>query len=692
MSSPAFPNFDGPPRTPVLKLTRPMKYALWAFGIYIFMLCLESLSALDSLEQWQRGFYPKLDQETYWSTSPQFFRRRGLRIAYDNFLRFGWNASNQDSIPLSRIYLGLPDYSNESYLQRCHEVAVFLRKAGAKAVLVPLPNNLSVTENVRRLILALNETGVVIFGQWLQGTQFQTTHPLFRRAKLRWGAITAIRRFAEGPQSFVPYRVREAYDDSPVPDVSLLVLAVEHGRIDTVVAREGTDAVEVEGHSVPTDENGNTMINYGAQGSWAGSMSAEVTERGNLVFSPPWTGTREEHERLEKRIDSVAHALHNQKTVWIECYQMPKPELSQWYDEFQVYDGIIRMIITSQYMRRSDGWNPLLVMAMTVLVALMALRMRTVSASFAVGIFSTLMFIGSLWLCNAKNIYWPSTYPLATLVLGGGILVAVRRSHRREDDYERTIASLQVRSQAMGSELRTAHDMQMSLMPTKDPIVPGFFISGMCKPAESVGGDYYDYIWLDEEKTKLGIALADVSGKAMKAAMTAVMTSGLVVREISGASHPSEILKKINLPMYLKTEKKTFVAMVFAMIDTKTRELTLANAGQVEPLLKHAGEVTRLRTDGLRIPLGIQEKVSYTETTIPLQKGDFLLFSTDGLSEGTNEKGEMFGVERVEEFLRNFKTPTIVTYFLQSLFNEAERFSGSAQQHDDITAVGIQVE
>ncbi|MFC2146334.1 PP2C family protein-serine/threonine phosphatase, partial [Acidobacteriota bacterium] len=76
--------------------------------------------------------------------------------------------------------------------------------------------------------------------------------------------------------------------------------------------------------------------------------------------------------------------------------------------------------------------------------------------------------------------------------------------------------------------LQTARDAQMSIMPQSDPQVPGFDISGTCVPASEVGGDFFDYIWLTEEKTKFGIAIGDVSGKAMKAAMTAVMSDGIL--------------------------------------------------------------------------------------------------------------------------------------------------------------------
>ncbi len=134
-------------------------------------------------------------------------------------------------------------------------------------------------------------------------------------------------------------------------------------------------------------------------------------------------------------------------------------------------------------------------------------------------------------------------------------------------------------------ELKAAHDMQMGLVPKEDPIVKGLDISGICLPANEVGGDFFDYVWLDKKKTKLGIALADVSGKAMKAAMTAVMTSGMLYSEVQKSKSPREILARINQPLYLRTDKPIFTALSFAVLDTRVKKLTYSSAGQSMPIL-----------------------------------------------------------------------------------------------------------
>jgi serine phosphatase RsbU (regulator of sigma subunit) len=241
------------------------------------------------------------------------------------------------------------------------------------------------------------------------------------------------------------------------------------------------------------------------------------------------------------------------------------------------------------------------------------------------------------------------------------------------------------------TELKAARETQFGLMPVHDPEVPGFDINGLCVPAYEVGGDFYDYVWLDEEKIKLGIAVADVSGKAMKAAMTAVMTSGLVYSEVGSGESPKSILRKINRPMYLKTDRRVFTALSFAVIDTKTRELIFSNAGQMTPLLRRGDTLQSITVEGPRLPLGIQEVVDYNEVTMQLQSGDILVLFTDGIVEAKNIKEELWGFEQMEQAVRNLPQSLTAKEMGETLFAEANKFAGTAKQHDDMTIVVVRV-
>lgn len=240
------------------------------------------------------------------------------------------------------------------------------------------------------------------------------------------------------------------------------------------------------------------------------------------------------------------------------------------------------------------------------------------------------------------------------------------------------------------TELKTAHDMQMGLMPKEDPKIDGFEISGRCLPANEVGGDYFDYVWLDQKKTKLGIAIADVSGKAMKAAITAVMTSGMIYREIGGNDTPRSILKKINRPMYLKTDRQVFTALSFAVLDIKKKVLAFSNAGQTQPILLRNGESSYIKVKGARLPLGIMEEQDYKEAAIRLKRGDVLLFYTDGLPEATDGNHQLLGFEAVEEELKTHQSRSAAE-IVQSMTELVSRHTGKIEQHDDMTVVVVRV-
>jgi len=242
----------------------------------------------------------------------------------------------------------------------------------------------------------------------------------------------------------------------------------------------------------------------------------------------------------------------------------------------------------------------------------------------------------------------------------------------------------------LNTELRAAREMQMGLMPKEDPVLAGFDISGICLPANEVGGDFFDYVWLDSKKTKLGIAVADVSGKAMKAAITAVMTSGMIYREVGQNESPKSIMRKINKPMYAKLDSRMFTALSFALIDTKKKELRFSNAGQAYPVLKRGKEVTPLEVKGARLPLGVKEDVPYGEMVVKLKKGDTVIFYTDGIPEAKNEKDEFYGFDRFKALAGGIEGAS-AKGIRDRILEDVKSFTGKSPQYDDMTVVVVRV-
>ncbi|HSG27233.1 MAG TPA: SpoIIE family protein phosphatase, partial [Candidatus Krumholzibacterium sp.] len=185
------------------------------------------------------------------------------------------------------------------------------------------------------------------------------------------------------------------------------------------------------------------------------------------------------------------------------------------------------------------------------------------------------------------------------------------------------------------AELKAAHNAQMSIMPHSDPVVDGFDISGVCIPAYEVGGDFYDYIWMDEQHRRFGVAVGDVSGKAMKAAMIAVMSSGMISSRASRMSSIEAMMNDLNLPIHSKTDPNMYTALLLAAFDLEEKEMVFVNAGFSDPILKSNGNVGLVKNAGSRIPLGLLEETTYTERKIKLYAGDLLVFYSDGIPDAT---------------------------------------------------------
>ncbi len=242
------------------------------------------------------------------------------------------------------------------------------------------------------------------------------------------------------------------------------------------------------------------------------------------------------------------------------------------------------------------------------------------------------------------------------------------------------------------SELGNAREMQMKLMPAQAPVVPGIDIAGLCDPAREVGGDFFDYFHTDETPERLAIAVADVSGKGMKAAMTAVMTNGMLHASAVSDHAPDKLLRIINSPLHHKTDKRMFTALLYGVIDTQNGTFEFVNAGQMPPLLMRNKKLISLASNGPRLPLGITPEVPYESTQVELQPGDRLLIHTDGVNEAMNPDRELFGTHRLTEAFtatdQIHSSPGALTH----IRSQIDTFTNGHESHDDITMVMITVD
>ena len=246
--------------------------------------------------------------------------------------------------------------------------------------------------------------------------------------------------------------------------------------------------------------------------------------------------------------------------------------------------------------------------------------------------------------------------------------------------------------ETLATELKLAHDVQISLMPKSPPIVDGFDISGISIPAREVGGDHFDYAWCGGGDGRLCISVFDVSGKGMQAAMSAVFTSGAFASEVRKGGTPSEILTRLNKPIYEHTRRGHFVAFLLTQLLAGTRELLFANAGQTKPLLKSERGAQWLDSVGTHFPLGMTDGCSYQEARVQLLPGDVLVLPTDGVTEAMNVHREQYGAERFQSLIAAMNTATLTAHqIVEAAVADVRTFAGGAAQHDDITIVVVKV-
>ncbi|MDQ2711983.1 MAG: SpoIIE family protein phosphatase [Acidobacteriota bacterium] len=240
-------------------------------------------------------------------------------------------------------------------------------------------------------------------------------------------------------------------------------------------------------------------------------------------------------------------------------------------------------------------------------------------------------------------------------------------------------------------ELEIARDVQQHLFPQTLPSVEGLDFAGYCRPAESVGGDYYDFVRLTNGC--LGIAVGDVSGKGIAAAlMMASLQASLRGQTIKPCATLAEMVQNINRLVYDASAENRYATFFYAEYDPGCRLLKYVNAGHNSPVVlrrtSDSGQVFRLTEGGTVI--GLFPEFPFHQAEIPLESGDLLLAFTDGISEAMNNEDEEFDESRLIQTLRELKARTAAD-LISGILERVDRFTSGARQHDDMTLVVVRV-
>ena len=231
----------------------------------------------------------------------------------------------------------------------------------------------------------------------------------------------------------------------------------------------------------------------------------------------------------------------------------------------------------------------------------------------------------------------------------------------------------------MTREAQEARAIQQALLPKSSPFIPGFAVSGLSIPAGAVGGDWYDFIDLGDDRW--GLVLADVAGKGTAAALLMSATRGMLRSLVENACTPAKVLTKLNELLVDDFPSGRFVTMVYAVLDPKGRTVTFANAGHLPPVLIESKGATLLETK-VGLPLGIR-RGEYSEVAIPLGDGARLALYSDGITEATNPDNEEYGVARLAAHLQQHEASK------ETLLDDVRAFANGAGLRDDATVITV---
>jgi len=256
--------------------------------------------------------------------------------------------------------------------------------------------------------------------------------------------------------------------------------------------------------------------------------------------------------------------------------------------------------------------------------------------------------------------------------------------------YNAIIYSMANEKKRLDHDLEIARDIQRILLPSEAPAIDGFQISGINVPARQVSGDYFDYIQVDQDR--LGVAIADVSGKGVPASLIMAICRSVLRAEAARNPSPADVLRKVNRQLYPDIKEDMFISMAYLILGHQQDGVTLARAGHDAPLWYKRQSQTVMPVKSPGMVVGIDSGSVFDRLTVdfavPLERNDCLVLYTDGVTETLNSEGDEFGVDRMMQSVRasaNDSAQAIV----KRIIEDVREFTGSVPQNDDMTLIAI---
>lgn len=264
-------------------------------------------------------------------------------------------------------------------------------------------------------------------------------------------------------------------------------------------------------------------------------------------------------------------------------------------------------------------------------------------------------------------------------ILASQVAMAIENTRFHEESIERD---------RIRRELEIANHIQMNMLPSSFPSVEGLDISSQSLPAKKVGGDYYDLIKISPQQ--VGVAIGDVSGKGMPAALLMVEIRTIIQAKAPDSTTSLEVIRKVNEIISKDAEPGMYATLFYGIYDLPTRVLTYTNAGHNYPLLYHPETDTydSLETTGMFV--GMFDNPPYKEVSVQLNPGDIIIFYTDGVTEAVSASGEMYGLKRLCSTISGCREGN-AAQLREAIEASVDEFASGEEQADDITVMIMKV-
>lgn len=357
---------------------------------------------------------------------------------------------------------------------------------------------------------------------------------------------------------------------------------------------------------------------------------------------------------------------------------------SEKEERFLYFQTLVEHVATGLISYKSDGEVELINKAALKILNLSSLRhLKNLNKS-------------NLKLADILRSIKPGERTLCKINHDGRVMhLAIRAAHFILRQQKYTLVSLQniqseVERERISRELEIGQEVQNQLLPDYDVKFAGYEFASFYAPAKEVGGDYYDFISIDENH--LGIVIGDVSGKGLPAAIYMTFTKGIMQAFSKDGLSPAAALSKTNHLTYKAFAKETFISMIYAVLNLKDKSITFARAGHT-PLLHSNGQHFQLHNPS-GIALGLTDNSIFdseiSEQKLQLESGDVLVLFTDGFSEAMNNSFQEFSTESLVKSIsanNALKAPEIIS----AVNHSVKEFCGEIEPNDDRTMIVIKV-